>query len=268
MSYDVSVSYAEQDPAWDAFLAQTPGSHHVQSSLWASLKSTLGWQATRVIVTRQRRIVGGAQLLMRPLGFFGRLGYVSKGPVVTSDDPLLLDVVFTQLQRLAHEHRLMCLVLQPPNCGEAIARQLPAWGFHPGQIDLAPIASGLIELAQEPDDLLAQMHKGTRKNIRRSQRKGILTREGTDADLPAFYHLLHQTSQRRGFGEYSLEYFTAMWRLFDPHHSIKLFLAEAEGEASCECGSIARSGADNRLAGLGLLVALGGLMAARRRRRR
>ena len=43
--------------------------------------------------------------------------------------------------------------------------------------------------------------------------------------------------------------------------------AEAEGKASCECGKIARSGADNTLAGLGLLAGLAGLLGLRRRRR-
>ena len=72
--YRTRVSYESDDPAWDAFLAATPGGDHLQTSLWAQVKAPFGWRAARVVVTRDDRIVGGVQLLIRPLPLLGRLG--------------------------------------------------------------------------------------------------------------------------------------------------------------------------------------------------
>ncbi len=114
-----------------------------------------------------------------------------------------------------------------------MAQQLPAWGFRPTSIELAPTATILLDLTKELDVLLAHMKKNTRQNIRRGQRSGITVREGTEQDLPRCYHLLTATSQRQHFAtrSYAYEYYVQMWRIFHPHGYIKLFLAEYEGEA-------------------------------------
>ena len=56
--YRVLVSDKAEDPAWDAFLAEVPGGHHVQTSLWAQAKAVLGWQTVRIVVTQVEKIVG------------------------------------------------------------------------------------------------------------------------------------------------------------------------------------------------------------------
>jgi hypothetical protein len=35
----LSFSQQPSDPAWDQFVAATPGGHHAQTSLWAQLKT-------------------------------------------------------------------------------------------------------------------------------------------------------------------------------------------------------------------------------------
>lgn len=59
----------------------------------------------------------------------------------------------------------------------------------------------------------------------------MTVREGTERDLGIYYRLVVATSQRQRFRPYSREYFLEMWRIFDPHGYIKLFVAEYEGEA-------------------------------------
>ena len=83
----VTVSDAVEAPAWDTFLAEVPGGHHVQTSLWAQVKAESGWRPVRVVATRGGTIVGGAQLLVRPLAFSRCVAYVAKGPVVFATEP-------------------------------------------------------------------------------------------------------------------------------------------------------------------------------------
>jgi hypothetical protein len=72
VDYQVRLSGGGPDPEWDAFVAQNPGGHHVQTSLWGQLKALLGWKAARIIVTDHERIVAGAQLLTRSMSIAAR----------------------------------------------------------------------------------------------------------------------------------------------------------------------------------------------------
>jgi peptidoglycan pentaglycine glycine transferase (the first glycine) len=229
----VQLSWEPAAPEWDSFLAATPGGHYAQTSLWGQVKALRGWCPVRVVVSQGARIVAGAQLLLRPLPLVGAIGYIPKGPLVAGDDPCLAQLVFDAVQQLARAQRLQYLVVQPPHNGAAVVPHLVEGGFRPTALELAPTATLLLDLSKSLDDLLAQMKKNTRQNIRRSQRAGITVREGTEQDLPFFYRCLTATSQRQHFaaGRSSYEYYAQLWRVFHPHGYLKLFLAEYAGEA-------------------------------------
>ena len=109
--YRVRISSAAEDPDWDAFLAATPGGHHVQGTGWAQIKAQAGHRAARVVVSLDDRIVAGATLLMRPLRPFGAIGYVPRGPLIAADDPALSGLVMEQLHRVAKAHRVRLLAV-------------------------------------------------------------------------------------------------------------------------------------------------------------
>lgn len=71
---------------WDRFLESVPDNHHLQTSLWAELKSPSGWQASRLALRDNNKIVAGLQILHRPLSKFGRVGYGPRGPVFARDE--------------------------------------------------------------------------------------------------------------------------------------------------------------------------------------
>lgn len=227
--YRVRLSEATDDPAWDAFVAQTHGGHHLQTSGWAQVKALLGWQAVRMVVTQEEHVVAGAQVLIRPLPVGGAIGYVSRGPIAASDEPVLLRRVLGTLHQVARTHRLQYLAVEPPRHAEALVRLLPQWGFRPSSLRILPSATVLLDLTQTTDALLAHMKPKTRYNLRLGERKGIVVREGTERDLGTFYRLLHSTAQRQEFSICSEDYYSRMWRILSPEGCIKLFLAESAG---------------------------------------
>lgn len=229
-SYQVRVSDQTEDGDWDAFLQETAGGHHVQSSSWAQVKASVGWWAARIVVTQEEQIVAGAQVLIRSLPLYGAVGYVTKGPLLTLNDPVLSDLVVNEIHRLARAHRIQYLILQPPDNGEVFAQQLSHWGFRPSSVKAFPIATVRIDLTPELDAIMAKMKSKTRYNIRLGLRKGITVREGTERDIPAFYGMLMSTGERQNFSSNSEEYFSWMWRVLNHHGYMKLFMAEYQGE--------------------------------------
>jgi peptidoglycan pentaglycine glycine transferase (the first glycine) len=224
--YEVKISDEIKAPDWDAFLTSVPGGHHVQTSLWGQVKSILGWRTIRIVATHQGKIMAGAQLLMRPMPFIGTAAYLTKGPVCALEDIGLAELIIAEICQVSRARRVQLLAIQPPDNGKAMVKLLSSRGFHLSSLELAPTATILIDLTPDLKDILAQMKRQTRQNIRRGEKQGISVHEGTQGDLHDFYEMYEATSQRQDFPVYPEEYYARMWQVFEPYGYIKLLLAK------------------------------------------
>ncbi len=228
----IDISNETVDAAWDTFVAQTPGGHHVQTSQWARVKAWNGWRTTRVLVKHGPQIVGGAQLLSRSVSPFGAIVHIPKGPLFAVGDPSLSDCLLTQIQQLAKAQGMQFLVLQPPDNGDAFVSHLTRAGFQPSLFEPMPVATVRIDITPSPDLLLSQMRRKTRQAIRRGLRRGgLCVREGQRDDIATFHRLLVLSGQRLGFSPYSQDFYANMWACLAPNGYLRLTLAEYRGEA-------------------------------------
>jgi lipid II:glycine glycyltransferase (peptidoglycan interpeptide bridge formation enzyme) len=226
----ITASSATDDAAWDAFLCALPTGHHTQTALWAQVKDALGWHAARVVAERDGQIIGGAQILYRRLPRLGPVGYVSRGPVLATDDPGLGEAVLREVERVARDLRIRYLTVQPPGVGESVPGYLAARGYMPSSTEVAPRATVIVDVTPELDRILAAMAAKTRYNVRLSGRKSVTVREGGFEDLHTYHRLLRATAARRGFTAQPKDYFETMWRVLAPRGHIRLAFAEHDGE--------------------------------------
>jgi lipid II:glycine glycyltransferase (peptidoglycan interpeptide bridge formation enzyme) len=228
-AYRLTLSDLAPDTAWDIFLDS--GKHsHVQSSLWGKLKAASGWQVRRVKVEDGNGVVGGAQLLFRRVPVLGRIGYVSKGPVLDVGAPGLYRALLNEVLRMAATEGLRYLIVQPEDNSHGEGEQILTSGFQPGVRAVGPTATVLVDLSPSEEDLFAAMNTGTRRNVRTAQRSGIVVRQGSKADLPAFYRLLCQTATRQEFTPEPYPYYDQMWDVFHTGGHIEMFVSEYEGK--------------------------------------
>lgn len=228
--YEFVISQELSDPEWDKFLDATSGVYFAQSSYWAGAKASQGWHVRRIVVREHGNIVGGVQLLMRPISRFGYIGYVSRGPVLKNDKPTLANRIIDKLLQEVRRSGIRVLIMQPNQTNEGLAELLQTCGFRRTSRSVSPPYTLLLDLESEVEDILANMKSRTRYNIRLSKRKDILVREGTEADLPAFHRIASLTSERQGFGVASEEFYRLLWQSFSQMRHVKLFLAEYQGE--------------------------------------
>jgi lipid II:glycine glycyltransferase (peptidoglycan interpeptide bridge formation enzyme) len=229
---DLNLCISRQilDSDWDSFLLTVPGANYSQSSLWAQGKSLLGYRVVRVTVVRNQRILGGAQILIRPSPFFGNFGFVPVGPVVTPCDFDVTELILDQLPAIASREKLHYLAVQPPGGSEQLIPELCARGFQSTPLDLAPSATLSIALTCDLDSLLKGMRKKARQKIRTSERSGVVVREGDESDLGTCYRLMTITGQRHEFKPYSQAHITGLWKLLAPAGAMKMFVSEFNGE--------------------------------------
>ena len=227
--YDVEMSTTETDPSWDAFVAGTPGGHHVQTSLWGQLKASEDWWPVRVLVRRDGELVAGVQVLIRTVPWVGAVAYAPKGPVIPSASPDVMQVLIDGLDHLASSHRIRHLTVQPANDGGAFVGPLRHAGYRPSDAAVAPVATVQIDVRADPETILARMRKNHRRYVRHGLRQGVEGRVGTEHDLEAFHRLVVATSERQGFEPHPFAHFVRLWHLFRPGGLIQLFISEYRG---------------------------------------
>ncbi len=231
MSVEIRIlEQAAGDPVWDAFLVGHPFGQHLQSSPWGQLKSKFGWQVIRVLVQEQERIVGGAQILTRSLPMGGKFGYIPKGPVVAPGRFDVMGMLLDAIEKLAQAGRFLILSIQPPVDEPLYMDPLRSRQFKPSSFYVTPATTVLVDLQQSEDDILAQMKRGTRYNVRLASRKGIIVQERDGSDLPLFYQWMEAAAGRYSYRYYDLPYYQEAWSQFDPHDSIKLLMAYYQDE--------------------------------------
>jgi peptidoglycan pentaglycine glycine transferase (the first glycine) len=212
--------------AWDELVARAPGGHFLQSWAWGELKGQFGWRVQRLTVGD-----ASAQVLFRSLpGGLGTIAYVPKGPLVDLEDEAALQALLDGIQRMAQQHRAICLKIEPHlEDAPKWADCLTAHSFLPSPHVIQPRRTLLVDLDATPEVVLSRMKQKTRYNVRLAARKGVTVRPGNESDLPDFYQLMELTAQRDGFGIHSQAYYEAAHRLFATAGHGRLLLAEHEG---------------------------------------
>jgi peptidoglycan pentaglycine glycine transferase (the first glycine) len=219
---------------WNSFVVASPTGHLLQSWQWGQLKAAFGWQAARLGIEDEGRLIAGAQVLFRSLPPFPRylsIAYVPKGPILDLGKQEISEALLSAIHRLARQKRAILLKIEPelPHSPAAV-KQLQVCGFRPSQQTIQPRSTIHIDLRADLDEILARMKSKTRYNVRLAGRKGVLVRVGTADDLPIFYRLIELTGRRDGFAIHSRGYYETAYRLFVPSDLARLFLATYHDE--------------------------------------
>src|SRR5690606_11230987 len=98
--------------------------------------------------------------------------------------------------------------------GETFTQVLTArgWRFSSDQVQYRNTLC--INLTQSEDELLAAMSQNTRRKVRTAEKKGVVVRAGTTADMPILYDLYRITGERDHFLIRPPSYYEQAWRSF------------------------------------------------------
>ncbi len=228
---DQNLPIITEHAVWQDFVARHPAGHLLQSWAWGELKSRFGWHVVRIaMVDEMGTPYAGAQVLLHPLPGRRSLAYVPKGPLVDWQDLPQTRSLLNEIHQLCHARRCIFLKIEPPAEDSAAMRATIArYGFQARAPTVQPPRTILIDLNVPEEAILAAMKQKTRYNIRLAARKGVAVYEGHAGQIPAFYRLLEDTSQRDRFAIHHFDYYRTAYELFAPHDAA-LLLAEVKGE--------------------------------------
>jgi lipid II:glycine glycyltransferase (peptidoglycan interpeptide bridge formation enzyme) len=183
-------------------------------------------------------------MLVKPLPLgLASVAYVPRGPLLCWEDEAVAQALLSAMHASARRHRAISLKIEPAvRHSPAMQQRLQSYGFRRSDFNNQPQCTMWIDLTPDTETILANMHKNTRRNIRRSAKRGVVVREATAADLDTFHHLLEVTAKRASFPIRSREYYRQEWNTLAPRGYLKLFLALHEGEVLAVQMTVAFSG--------------------------
>lgn len=224
------LSTEPTDPAWDEWLQGSPLGQFQQSGMWAQAKLAENWTPARVLLTADDEIVGGFQLLWHAYRY-GRIGYVSKGPVVGLEDPPLREYTYELLRKVARQLSLRALVVQPPDLDAGMPLQTPDPDFLPDFLAKANDATWLVEVGDGFEAAEQRMSSRSRQRARRSAAAGLEIREGGRSDLEEFFRLMLTTCQRQNVEPHpaKVDHLFSLWDAAAPTGNLRLYFVEADG---------------------------------------
>jgi peptidoglycan pentaglycine glycine transferase (the first glycine) len=236
-------SFTGQSRDWNNTIASLPGSHLLQTSEWAQLKSSFGWEVMPFVWREHSanesslpgKIVAAAMILKKtvPFSWFPwkmSILYSPKGPLMDWGDELIRRHVLDDLQKFTHQQKGIFLKADPDvvlglgipggdgssedQNGQVIASELTArrWGSSRNQIQFRNTV--MVDLNPSDEEILTRMKQKTRYNIRLAQKKGVKVRSGVVEDLPMLYRMYAETSIRDRFVIRNENYYQAVWTSF------------------------------------------------------
>lgn len=214
----------------------------LQTSFWGNFKKSQGLHPLAVKYEwngKEYQLL----LMIRRIAKIFTLGYVAHGPILPENDEN------EYLKALAHELQgilpLGCLFIRfdlnksvaYPALGEKISNwerpklQKP---FRKAPVDIQPPDTVVLPIDQSDDELLAQMHKKWRYNIKLSSKKGVTVREGNDDDLVKWYELYKETAIRDKISIHPFSYYKTLFDMSKENIysniDLRLWIAEHEGD--------------------------------------
>jgi peptidoglycan pentaglycine glycine transferase (the first glycine) len=214
----------DSQDVWDGFVRKSSG-HVLQSYAWGELKSRYGWQAERWGRLEASHIQSGAQVLLRRLLPGLRIAYIPRGPI--SPQPNFVGALRSTLQ----SRGIFLLKVEPNWLRDDLGDEIMAGAsFHRSAETIQPPSTIRLDLTRPEDAILSGMKPKWRYNIRLSEKKGVVVREGTAADLPFFYELLLITAKRDRFAVHPRAYYCEAFELLAGRDAARLFVAELGGQ--------------------------------------
>lgn len=217
-------------------LRRLPAPHVLQTWEWGAFKERHGWRAVHWLWEAGGAPRAAMLVLARRVGVLpARVLYVPKGPLLDYGDLPLLTRVLVDLEGLARRERALFVKMDPDveadgPYGDKVTGLLRrrGWRFSREQIQFRNTL--LLNLALEPEEILAQMKSKWRYNIRLAGRRGVSVREGGLDDLPLLYRMYRETSLRDRFVIRPESYYRDAWGTFIEAGLAQPLIAEVEGE--------------------------------------
>jgi len=226
----ITVKEIEEKSVWEDFNLNSSNPTFLQSWAWGEFQKSLGRVIHRLGIYKDAGLVGIA-LLIEERARLASFIYCPGGPVFREWKKEYLNHWVTTVSETAKEKNFSFLRIDPRKLEKPKESLIKSSGFVSAPEYTQPRCTGIIDLTKNENEILSKTTPSTRNNIRASQRKGVVVREGKSEEIKTFLKLLTETSQRkRLILPREHRYHQKQFEILDNEGLMKLYIAESQGQ--------------------------------------
>jgi len=242
----MQIKTIDKKEVWEDFLVNVEEKSFLQSWNWGVFQKKMGRKIWRFGIFDKKLIATAfVQKIKAKRGTFLLLPHgpslIKIFPPATQNTAVnnglkikheLLKVLLAQLKLLAKREKASFIRVSPiwkrTKQNIEIFRKT---GFRPAPIHIHPEASWVLDITPSETELLKNMRKSTRYEIRKSLKdEKIEISLGSNKDLELFAKLHKKTARRHSFVPFSLNYFEKEFSCFNRDNEALLYVAKHEGK--------------------------------------
>lgn len=213
----------------DFVLSRHKEANFLQTANWGKVYEISGDKVYYLGFYESEVLVGTALAIVKPARR-GRYLEIPGGPILDWGDPALISAVFTELQKIAAENKCVFVRLRPNIADTPENRKV----FEDNRLKASPMHlhaehTVVLDLTRPEDQLLSDMRRQTRYEVRRAQKLGIKVSFSSEKSAFAeFYEVQKDTARRQNFIPSSQDFIFAQHEAF--LDKARIYKAELDGK--------------------------------------
>ncbi len=226
---------------WQEIVAKYPEANFLQSPEYGRMNESLGDKVITLDLQGKSGNSGRALMIVRDARR-GRYLEIPCGPLIDWNDDAMRTEAVRKIAETARAEKCVFVRIRPQLIAtEKNTRILTDLGLKKAPMHLAAEHTVIIDLAPTEAELLANMRRQTRYEVRRAEKLGIkVSRDNSEAIFREFHQIQLETAKRQGFVPPSLEVLLAEREAFG--ENIWIYTAKTAENEPVAYGMIIKNG--------------------------
>lgn len=226
---EITVKEITNKDVWEDFLTGRSEANFLQSWYWGEFHQNLGNPIQRSGFCQDNKLLGVMLSVVEPAKR-ARYLTVPGGPLIDWGKPNLVKKFVEEIKKIAREQKCAFVRVRPQLESSEFSQKIFIQnGFRPAPMHLHAELTSRLDITKSEDELLAQMRKTTRYEIRKADSLGVKISTTDDPEkIKKFYDLQLETARRQKFTPFSYKFLHEQFKVFAKEGKALLYSAELE----------------------------------------
>lgn len=228
---EIAVKEIIQKDKWEKFLSEHPEANFLESWYWGEFHQSLGNSIQRTGFYQDDHLAGVMLSVVEPAKR-SRYLTVPGGPIIDWKNPGLVKKFVEEIKNIARRTECVFVRVRPQlESNDSSQKIFRDAGFKPAPMHLHAELTSRLKISKPEEELLSQMRKTTRHEIKKAISMGIKIKADENPEIiKDFYNLQVETAKRQNFTPFSYKYLYEQFKVFSQEGKALLYSAEFEGK--------------------------------------
>jgi len=227
----ITIKEITDKKIWEDFVLNRPETNFLQSWYWGEFHKAYGNKIHRTGFYKGNELLG-VMLSVVEDAKRGKYLTVPAGPIIDWGNPSLIKSFAEEIKEIARADKCVFVRVRPQLESNDFSKSIFAkLGFISAPTHLHAELTSQLDITKSEEELLANMRKTTRYEIKKAISLGIKVTATDDPDaIKKFYDLEILTSKRQGFVPFSYKFLYEQFKVFCNPKKVLLYSAEFENK--------------------------------------